>query len=346
MVSLRRIAKCLTVLLSASVSVHAKKQQEPEPKREIEKTVQMRTHGLFAPYIDQDLQNRWWDFGADSYVNTNKHVRLTQNKPSQMGWLWSRLPLSAQHFQVEVEFKISGEQSHLYGDGLALWLTSERAVPGPVFGSVDRFTGLGVFIDTYANAEHNYSFPRILAMQGDGQTPYDQGQDGERNAIGACSASIRRTNVATKLKVTYVKDDYLDVKVQYKAWDEWTDCFAISNFSLVANPYLGFSAMTGDVSDAHDIVSITTSSLLLSAPGGSRRASLASPKKGDSGGAWFTLTFKGLLKIVFFGAVCALAVVAARTYARQRGGLRIAGVDVLSRTGGLGTFDRDSGKRF
>jgi mannose-binding lectin 2 len=31
-------------------------------------TVQLRTHSIFAPYIDQDLQNRWWDFGADSYV--------------------------------------------------------------------------------------------------------------------------------------------------------------------------------------------------------------------------------------------------------------------------------------
>jgi hypothetical protein len=51
-------------------------------------TVQLRTHSLFAPYIDEDLQNRyvldpgwllyelyfqhvsrrWWDFGADAYV--------------------------------------------------------------------------------------------------------------------------------------------------------------------------------------------------------------------------------------------------------------------------------------
>jgi hypothetical protein len=29
--------------------------------------------------------------------------------------------------------------------------------------------------------------------------------------------NFRRTNVATKLKVTYVKDSFLDVKIQYKA---------------------------------------------------------------------------------------------------------------------------------
>jgi Legume-like lectin family len=99
------------------------------------------------------------------------------------GWLWSRLPLTATNFIIELEFKvcgipspdiyclsscwqISGSDSRLYGDGLALWLTTERAQPGPVFGSKgeqhnrvssnqgrwkkssDHFTGLGIFLDT------------------------------------------------------------------------------------------------------------------------------------------------------------------------------------------------------
>jgi hypothetical protein len=42
-------------------------------------------------HIDQDLQNRWFDFGGDALINTNRHVRLTQDMPSQSGWLWSRL---------------------------------------------------------------------------------------------------------------------------------------------------------------------------------------------------------------------------------------------------------------
>ncbi|KAF8526009.1 legume-like lectin family-domain-containing protein, partial [Hysterangium stoloniferum] len=306
--------------------------------------IQLRTHSLFAPYIDQDLQNRWWDFGADSYVNTAKYIRLTRAVPSQMGWLWSRLPLTAQNFQVELEFKISGEQSHVYGDGLALWVTAERAQPGPVFGSVDKFTGLGIFIDTYSNARHNYSFPRINAMLGDGQTSYPQGEDGEPVVFGGCSAGIRRSNVATKLQVTYLQNESLDVKIQYKGWDEWTDCINVMPFKLPSNPYLGFSAMTGDVSDAHDIVSVTTSSVILSGPGGSTRASLQSSHIKQRAAAWFT--FKGLLKIIFFGAVCALLVVGVRTYARQKGGLRIAGVEVLGYSGGLGSFERRGGKRF
>jgi mannose-binding lectin 2 len=97
--------------------------------------------------------------------NTNKHIRITQSKPSQVGWLWSRLPVTAANFEIEVEFKIGGDSTHLFGDGLAMWLTTTRAQAGTVFGSVgrsahrmqifrklmtvlDEFNGLGIFIDT------------------------------------------------------------------------------------------------------------------------------------------------------------------------------------------------------
>ena len=50
-------------------------------------------------------------------------------------------------------------------------------------------------------------------MLGDGKTKYDQPNDGEAHRIGACSANYRRTNVATKLKVTYIKDTYLNVSM-------------------------------------------------------------------------------------------------------------------------------------
>ncbi|KAJ3996559.1 ERGIC53, mannose lectin, ER-golgi intermediate compartment [Lentinula boryana] len=264
----------------------------------IDRTVQLRTHSLFAPYIDQDLQNRWWDFGADSYVNTNKHIRLTRNRPSQMGWLWSRLPLTSQNFVVEVEFKVSGESGHLHGDGMAVWLTTERTQPGPVFGSKNQFTGLGLFLDTYANARHTYAFPRVTAILGDGKLEYNYSNDGDGQEIGACSANYRRTNIATKLKITYVKDTFLDVKIQYQAWDEWTDCFYVEGISLPASPFLGFSAMTGDVSDAHDVIAVTTSSAITSAITSNTSKSTPRTKiPGVSSSTWTGFFFKLFLFI-------------------------------------------------
>jgi len=269
--------------------------------RTIERTVSLRTHSIYAPYIDQDLQNRWWDFGADAIVNTNKHVRLTRNRPSQMGWLWSRLAITSTSFVVEVEFKITGESGHLFGDGMAIWLTAGRAEPGPVFGNADQFKGLGIILDTYANSRHSYSFPRVVAMNGDGKTSYDHDHDGDANSIGACSANFRRTNVATKLKLTYIQHNFLDVKIQYKAWDEWTDCFTIPNFELPAAPYLGFSAQTGDVFDNHDIISVTTYSAILSDPT-APRDKLAGARETPS--SWFSSFIKFALFVgVILGAL-------------------------------------------
>ena len=38
------------------------------------------------------------------------------------------------------------------------------------------------------------------------------------NRTNACvQANFRRTNVATKLRITYLREQYLNVKIQYKA---------------------------------------------------------------------------------------------------------------------------------
>ncbi|KAF8161414.1 legume-like lectin family-domain-containing protein [Crassisporium funariophilum] len=313
----------------------------------IDRTLQLRTHSIYAPYIDQDLQNRWWDFGADSYINTNKHIRLTRNRPSQMGWLWSRLALTPNNFVVEVEFKVTGDSSHLFGDGLAMWFTKDRAEPGPVFGSKDEFTGLGIFLDTYANARHTYSFPRIYAVLGDGKTKYDFGNDGDDQALAGCSANFRRTNVATKLKVTYVKDAFLDVKIQYKAWDDWTDCFFIPKVALPPNPFLGFSAMTGDVSDAHDIISVTSYSAILSQPDAQpnkmKKSSIFGKSTDNSsaeGGTWLGFLFK----LALLGGVVAGGYYGYQEYLRRQ---RYGGGGNFGMRGGGGFSDMYSNnKRF
>ncbi|KAJ9123098.1 hypothetical protein QFC22_001288 [Naganishia vaughanmartiniae] len=210
----------------------------------IERLVSLRTHTLFAPYVDQDLQN------------TNKHVRLTQDRPSEMGWLWSRMPIRVDNYQIEVEFKINGKGHSLFGDGMALWLTKDRAQPGPVFGSVDYFTGLAIFLDTYANSRHPYSFPRVTAMLGDGKTAYDHEHDNEKTELAGCSVDVRRREVATKLRLTYLKEQRkLQLQLQTEKWEEWKVCFEVSDFEMPATEiYLGFSAITGEVSDAHESV--------------------------------------------------------------------------------------------
>jgi mannose-binding lectin 2 len=204
---------------------------------------------------------------------------------------------------IEVEFKITGQPGHLFGDGMAIWLTKERAQPGPVFGNKNEFEGLGIFLDTYANARHTFAFPRLTTMMGDGKTKYNFDNDGDGQDIGACSANFRRTNIATKLRITYVKDTFLDVKIQYQAWDEWTDCFYVEGISLPASPFLGFSAMTGDVSDSHDIIAVSTYSAVTSANMDASSKSQGKPSTripGVSSSTWTGFFFK----LFLFGGLC------------------------------------------
>lgn len=91
--------------------------------------------------------------------------------------------------QIEVELMIHGT-GNLYGDGMAMWLTKQRGISGPVFGSTDKFEGLGIFFDTYKNNRPGVQFPYVMAMLGDGQTTYDQANDGKANELAGCSVRI------------------------------------------------------------------------------------------------------------------------------------------------------------
>ncbi|KAF2248518.1 hypothetical protein BU26DRAFT_520198 [Trematosphaeria pertusa] len=286
------------------------------------KAISLRTHSLEPPYLDSDMQSRWWDFGGDTIIRTDKYIRLASDKPSRDGWIFSRVPLTATNWEILVEFKIHG-QGNLYGDGMAMWLTKQRATPGPVFGATDNFEGLGVFFDTYKNNRPGTVFPYIMAMSGDGKTPYDKDNDGKANEVAGCSArGIRNAQIPTKARFTYFQDQSLKLDLQYKSEDEWTNCFEIVNFKVPPVAYLGFSAETGELSDNHDIVSVKTQNLYMRSGGGSSAGSTGKAgsttykpqaPKSSSSWTWF------FMKFVLFGLAVTGAYVGFTIYrARQR----------------------------
>ena len=97
------------------------------------------------------------------------------------------MPLTATNWEIELELNIHGKSSSLFGDGMGLFITKERAEQGQVFGFRDKFEGLGILIDTYKNNRPGTVFPYISAMLGDGQTPYDKANDGKANELAGCS---------------------------------------------------------------------------------------------------------------------------------------------------------------
>ncbi|KAF3022450.1 hypothetical protein G7054_g1573 [Neopestalotiopsis clavispora] len=274
------------------------------------RSIALRTHTLQQPYLDSDMASRWYDFGGDAIVRTDSYIRLTSNQPSQNGWLFSRVPLTATNWEIEVEFKIHGK-NQLYGDGFAMWLTKERGKLGPVFGHSDEFEGLGIFVDTYKNNRPGVVFPYVMAMVGDGKTSYNKNNDGKDAEFAGCSArGIRHSSVPTKLRLTYFQDKSLKLELQYKKEDDWALCFETNEPpSIPSVTYLGFSAETGELSDNHDIISVRAKNLYTpggqsgkSSPGsgGQRNRNKASgPKKTGGGWGWF------LFKFLAFGMVVA-----------------------------------------
>jgi mannose-binding lectin 2 len=154
--------------------------------------------------------------GEPQLNDVDRYIRLTSDIPSQSGWLFSRVPLTATNWEIEVEFQISGK-NQLYGDGFAMWITKQRGQMGSVFGSADRFEGLGIFVDTYKNNRPGVVFPYVMAMHGDGQRSYNKNDDGKETELAGCSArGIRHANVATKMRLTYIQDKQLKLELQYK----------------------------------------------------------------------------------------------------------------------------------
>ncbi|KAL1992762.1 hypothetical protein VTN49DRAFT_3518 [Thermomyces lanuginosus] len=290
--------------------------------------VPLRTHTLESPYLDSDMHSRWWDFGGDTVIRTDKYIRLTSDQPSQQGWIFSRVPLTASHWEVEVEFKIHGS-NHLYGDGMAIWLTKQRGIQGPVFGSTDRFEGLGIFIDTYKNNRPGTSFPYVMAMLGDGQTSYDHAHDGRATELAGCSArGLRGASVPTKARLTYFQDKSLSLDLQWKSEGTWTNCFTLTapetNFAIPPVSYLGFSAETGEVHDYHDIISVKTHNLYDTGGSNARRPAGAPPtakgrpmpQKKSGGWGWF------FFKIILFVLVIVGGYFGWTVYRMQRRGSR------------------------
>lgn len=323
----------LWALMLGVATVYGQKENDFEDSSTT-KRVPMSAFSLSAPYLDTDMGNRWFDFGGDTVVRTDQYIRLTSDRPSQRGWLFSRVPLSATNWQIEAEIKIHGD-GNLYGDGLAMWLTKQRAAPGPVFGSADKFEGLGIFFDTYKNGRTGVSFPLVMAMMGDGRAAYDSAHDGKANDIASCSArGFRGASVPTKFRLTYFQDKYLALDLRYKSEDAWTACFKVSAsddlaIKVPSVSYIGFTAETGELSDNHDVISVNTYSLYsqggsqATAPGssGSQKGKgkvVTGSTEDKSGGGWLWSFFKLIMFILVLGG----CYVGWTVYRTNRGGAR------------------------
>ncbi|XP_032426639.1 lectin, mannose-binding 2-like a isoform X2 [Xiphophorus hellerii] len=217
-----------------------------------------REFSLSKPYQGVgSLGSSHWELMGDAMVTTDQ-VRLTPDMQSRQGAVWSRIPCHLKDWEMQVHFKVHGQgKKNLNGDGLAIWYTKERMQKGPVFGNMDNFTGLGVFVDTYPNEEKHIEriFPFVIAMVGNGTISYDHERDGRPTELGGCNAMVRNQKHDTFLFIRYIRRR-LTVMIDIDGQHEWRDCLDIPGVRLPLGYYFGASAITGDLSDNHDIISL------------------------------------------------------------------------------------------
>ncbi|XP_060718800.1 lectin, mannose-binding 2-like a [Tachysurus vachellii] len=262
-------AKMATIMLALCViSIASLRSCLSDDGHEMEEFLK-REYSLSKPYQGIGSSgSSHWELMGDAMVTTDQ-VRLTPDMQSKQGAVWSRIPCHLKDWELQVHFKIHGHgKKNLNGDGLAVWYTKERIQKGPVFGNKDFFTGLGVFVDTYPNEEKHIEaqkkrytprtqriFPYILAMVGNGTIGYDHERDGRPTELGGCNAMVRNLKHDTFLFIRYVRRR-LTVMIDIDGQHEWRDCLDIPGVRLPQGYYFGATAITGDLSDNHDLISL------------------------------------------------------------------------------------------
>ncbi|XP_063704533.1 vesicular integral-membrane protein VIP36 [Culicoides brevitarsis] len=215
-----------------------------------------REHTLVKPFLSSSMTVPNWDFFGSTMVTSN-FIRLTSDSQSLRGSLWNSVPIYSRNWDVVVSFKVHGKGKELYGDGFALWYTKDRLMDGPVFGNKDYFSGLGIILDTYSNhnGPHNHQHPYISAMVNNGSLTYDHDRDGTLTQLSGCEAKFRNVDYDTRIRIQYY-NDVLTVYTDLENKQEWRTCFSVEGVVLPTGYFLGASAATGDLSDAHEINSI------------------------------------------------------------------------------------------
>ncbi|XP_042224956.1 protein ERGIC-53-like isoform X2 [Homarus americanus] len=169
-----------------------------------------------GPYLAQkDHQVPFWQYSGNA-IASEESVRITPSLRSQKGQIWTRSPTNFEWWEVDFVFRVTG-RGRIGADGLAVWFCDKPGVEGPVFGSMDKWNGLGIFFDSFDN-DNKRNNPYIMTMVNDGTKVYDHEHDGLSQQLGGCLRDFRNKPFPVRAKVEYYKNT-LTVKTQLLEYD-------------------------------------------------------------------------------------------------------------------------------
>ncbi|MEE6478844.1 hypothetical protein FKM82_012028 [Ascaphus truei] len=154
-------------------------------------------------------------------------------------------------------------------------------------------------------------------MVNNGSLTYDHSRDGRPTEIGGCTAIVRNLNHDTFLVIRYVKRR-LTIMIDLDGKQEWKDCLDVPGVRLPRGYFFGTSAVTGDLSDNHDIISLKLYQLTVARSPAEEKQDkevftpsvdnlklpgVETPTEPMSGFALFLIIFFSLVGLVFAGVI-------------------------------------------
>ncbi|XP_077050109.1 protein ERGIC-53 [Siphateles boraxobius] len=208
-----------------------------------------------GPHLTQsDGRIPFWIHTGNAIPGADQ-IRITPSLRSQKGGVWTKSPVSFQHWEAEVAFRVSG-RGRMGADGLAIWFTTGQGLDGPVYGAADQWNGVGIFFDSFDN-DGKKNNPAVLVVGNNGKLVYDHQNDGSTQALGTCLRDFRNKPYPVRAKIIYYKQT-LSVFINNGFTpdkDDFEFCAKVENMVIPESGYFGISAATGGLADDHDVLS-------------------------------------------------------------------------------------------
>lgn len=195
-------------------------------------------------------------------IASSESVRVAPSLRSQKGAIWTKTKTNFDNWEVEIVFRVTG-RGRIGADGLAFWYTAEKGdYSGPVFGSSDRWVGLGIFFDSFDN-DNKHNNPYIMAVLNDGTKSFDHQNDGTTQLLSGCLRDFRNKPFPTRARIEYYQNvlTVLFHNGMTNNNEDYEMCLRADGVVLPKNGYFGVSAATGGLADDHDVFSFLTTSL-------------------------------------------------------------------------------------
>ncbi|KAI8580692.1 hypothetical protein K450DRAFT_235529 [Umbelopsis ramanniana AG] len=195
----------------------------------------------------------FWQTSGD-VIKAEDFIRLAPSVPGSKGRIWSTIANSHPEWEVNMQLRISGQ--HVGGGrGMAFWYAAEPNQDGPIFGSKDKWNGLGIWFDSYNPKTKS---PMTMALVNDGTKQFASRVDPTQHMLGSCFQNYRNTYEPLYVKVTYRNKTLSVMMDRENRGSSYRHCFKKQDVELPTGYFFGLSAASQNPADDHDVITLET----------------------------------------------------------------------------------------